>query len=154
MGYPWSDGFSLIANDLNPAIDHTTVKLHAFSTWVTVRQNTGNSVRSGATYVILPSLSYVINTVPTTGSWAANFAFSLVNPGTGGQAEVRIYWNGAFWGGLTHTQTADTWKFCDEDVKLLGVGTVQLWGRNTGATGSVYANLLDMRTKPVFLTPY
>lgn len=161
MGYPWNDGFSLIANDLNPAIDHTTLKLHYISGNPALQQiglNTADVIRSGNTFVLMGNCSFMTpTTFPATASWAMNFAFSMNAPSSFGTAQAKIYWNGAHWNttlGATHSYSADPGTSFNEDVWLVGLGTVALYGKNsTEATGSVATNSFAWRRRPVFITP-
>lgn len=158
MGYPWSDGFSLVANDLNPAIDHTTVKLHALSGyWETIRHlgATFNDVSGTASYTAFPNMSLVVNGVPSTTSWCLNMCFSIQSQTPGVTGNVQTYWNGAQWNstyGATFAESASTSTSVNEDIWLVGCGTVQLYGKTT-ASGSIRTASLHFRRRPVYITP-
>lgn len=153
MGYPWSDGFSLISNDLNPAIDNTTIKVWHPTTGYTVlgsTQGTDNAV-IGTSWQPLNFGSMKITGIPTTTSWSLNFYFGIGHhePAVG-TSSFKLYWNGTHWDttlGSTHTTSADLPVFVNEDIHLVGVGTVQLYGSSSASTGSAMCRDFRWRIK-------
>ena len=119
MGYPWSDGFSLISNDLNPTIDHTSLRLGAFSPTylVTMGSWTATTVyQSGTTMDPVVGMSLMIKNISATGSWTMCLGFNQfgtsVSEGGAGSVVSAWYWNGAkIPNSLSHvTPASTTWQ--------------------------------------------
>jgi len=166
VGFPWTDGGSLIHGHLNDTSSHTTLRLHNCvdyqiigSSYEGANPDDPSWIRgSGAAFLPMSGMSIVLNAdLPATTSWALDMNYDIEHePGGSGSSVFRTYFNGAWWDddvGSTFVSVNTSTGFKNEDVYGVGTGTVWLYAQTATPLGSAGCREVQWRFKQARVVP-